>query len=226
MPSRCLTTTLPVVTRLLIRSPSSTRFCSRKVRSWVGGDAAGVDQRRRSGSAPASTLLNAWSCAAKLRIADSRVDLAVQHGVAVADQRRRDVEVVVGGLDEGVAGVDDPLQVLAGAVEGRAELVDGGLEVLLVDRLDRLGEVGQQRVGGDREPGVLLVDHRAVVRGRGRRCAAAAGRRTAHRPRSGCRPRRGCRRGSRRSPCRCRGRRRRPRRSARACRPVPTLTPR
>ena len=63
--------TSPVVTRLLMRSPSSTRFCSRKVRSWVAATPPVSMRWRRSGSAPASTLLNAWSCEEKFRIADS-----------------------------------------------------------------------------------------------------------------------------------------------------------
>ena len=54
-----------------MRSPSSTRFCSRKVRSWVAATPPVSMRWRRSGSAPASTLLNAWSCEEKFRIADS-----------------------------------------------------------------------------------------------------------------------------------------------------------
>ena len=163
MPSRCLTMTSPVVTRLLMRSPSSTRFCSRKVRSWVAATppvSMRLAQVRVGAGQHAAERLELRGEVPDRRLG---VDLAVQDGVAVPDQRRGDVEVVVGGVDERVAAVDDRLEVLAGAGEGGAELVDGGLEVVLVDRLDGLGQVGQQGVGGDRETGVLLLDHRAVV---------------------------------------------------------------
>ena len=43
MPGRCSTTTSPVVTRLLISSPRSTSFCSRKVRSSVAATEPLVD---------------------------------------------------------------------------------------------------------------------------------------------------------------------------------------
>ena len=63
--------TSPVVTRLLIRSPSSTRFSSRKVRSWLAATPPVSISWRRSGSAPASESLNSESCTEKLRIAES-----------------------------------------------------------------------------------------------------------------------------------------------------------
>ena len=207
MPSRCLTTTSPVVTRLLIRSPRSTWFCSRKVRSWVGGAAAVVDEAAQVGVGAGQRAAeqpelrgevpdradseSIWPCRTVLlslirAVVTSKLSLAV--------------------VDERVAAVDDPLEVLAGAAEGGAELVDGGLQVVLVDRLDgrRRGRSSSVSVAIG-SPGVGLVDLRVVVRGTGRRRAAAGARRTAHRRRTGCRPRRGCRRGCRRSRCRCRG---------------------
>ena len=71
MPSRCLTTTSPVVTRLLISSPRSTLFSSMKVRSSLAVTEPLSMTLRRSGSAPASVLLNSARLWAKLRIADS-----------------------------------------------------------------------------------------------------------------------------------------------------------
>ena len=119
-----------------------------------------------------------------------------------------------------VAGVDDPLEVLAGAAERLAHLVDGGAQRLLVDRLDGVGEVGRAGSRSRSASGCSPGDLRVVVQvGLARRPAAAA-RRTARPPRSGCRRRPGCRPGSSRSRSRCRGRRRRPRRSARASRPA------
>jgi hypothetical protein len=78
------------------------------------------------------------------------VDLAVEDGVAVADQVDGDVEVLLGHRDELVAAVEDRLEVLAGAVEGPAELRGDRAEVLPVDAADGLVEVGEQGVGLDR----------------------------------------------------------------------------
>ena len=102
-------------------------------------------------------------------------------------------------VDERVAAVDDRLEVLAGAAEGSAELVDGGLQVVLVDRLHGLDRSVSRvsvaigiRVSSRRDLRVV-VQERAVV------ASAAGARRTAHPRRTGCRPRRGRRQGSRRS---------------------------
>ena len=206
--------TSPVVTRLLISSPSSTSLSSMKVRSSSAATEPASMTPRRSSSEPASVPENAARFRAKVADRALLGHLAAEHHVAVADQRRRDVEVRVGVLDEGVAGVDDLPEVLAGPGERLAELVDGRLERLLVDRLHRLGEVGQQGLGLDRGPGVLDRRSRCRPRGRAARRSAAAARRTARRRPTGCRPARSRRRGWRRSPRRCRAGRRRPRRSA------------
>ena len=69
MPSRCLTTTSPVVTRLLISCPSSTSFSSRKVRSSVAVAEPESMTSRRSRSEPARVPLNSDMLRANSRIA-------------------------------------------------------------------------------------------------------------------------------------------------------------
>ena len=163
MPGRCLTTMSPVVTRLLIRSARSTRLSSRNVRSWVAVTDPLSMTRRRSRSWPARVPEKSRRSRANERIALERGDLALQHGVAVADQGRRDVEVPVGGVDERRAGVDDALQVGAGPGEGQPELVDGGAQGPLVHRPHRRREVAEQLLGRQRDAGVGRRDLRAVV---------------------------------------------------------------
>ena len=218
MPSRCLTTTSPVVTRLLISSARSTRLSSRKVRSWLAVALPLSMTARRSSSDPASASLKSERSLAKRPDGALGGDLALEDGVAVADQSRGDVEVVVGGLDERAARVDDRLEVLAGAAEGGAELGDDRLE----DSLSTLSTV--------------LVCRSAACRWRsGWRCRPARSR-TGRRGTASCRPC-GCsstycsptaerlptsasgRRGCGRSRCRCRGGCRRLRRSAPSWRP-------
>ena len=107
-----------------------------------------------------------------------------------------------GGLDERVAGVDDPA---AGPHRSRRtppSSVTVVSQAVLVDRLDGLERwVSRVWVG----IGVRVSssgDLRLVARGTARRRSAAGARRTARPPRSGCRPRRACRPGSCRSPSR------------------------
>ena len=154
----CLTWISPVVRRLLSRAARSTLFSSMNVRSSL----AVVDplsiSLRRSASAPASEVENSARFFEKVRIADAESSCPVSTVLLSRISAVVIVEVLVGGLDEGVRGVDDLAEVRAGAVEGQAELGDHRLQRATVDVADGVGDVGEQLDGRDRQPGVVHRD--------------------------------------------------------------------
>ena len=68
MPGSRFTMISPVVTSRFSSTPRSTRFSSRNPRSWLAANEPSSSTRRRSGSAPASEVLNSDSWLAKVRI--------------------------------------------------------------------------------------------------------------------------------------------------------------
>ena len=163
-PSRCLTTTSPVVTRLLISSPRSTLFCSRNVRSSLAvaeplsisvrrsrvvvGQRAG-EQRQVPGEAADRRALSTWPS---------------QHRVAVADQGRGDVEVVRwrSSMNE------LPVSMIRARscpvpLNAAPELVDDGAQVVLSTDSTVSSRSVSSSVGRDRDRGVVRRDLRAVL---------------------------------------------------------------
>ena len=153
MPSRCRPVTSPVVTRLLISWPRSTLFSSRNDRSWFAVALPFSITVRRSPSLFATVVGEQRQVAGEALDRRGLVDLGGEHGVAVLQQRRGDVEVVVRRRmkESEVSTIrprSGPVPLNAGA-----ELVDDRGQALLVHRVDRGVEVGQQLGGLDRRPG-------------------------------------------------------------------------
>ena len=73
--------------------------------------------------------------------------------LAVGDQRQGLRQRLLGPGQQQVAVVDQPAQVVAGALEGLAELVDDRAQVLLVEGADQLVHVEQQLLDRDRDRG-------------------------------------------------------------------------
>ncbi len=90
------------------------------------------------------------------------VGLCPEDRPRVLDQRDRLGERVGRRLDEFVAGVHQPAQPWPGAGEGLAQLVDGGAQIVLADRVDQPVEADDEVGGRQWHPGVL-ARYRAAV---------------------------------------------------------------
>ena len=152
-----------VVTRLLIELPEVDPVLLQERTQLVGRGRPVVDQGAKVLVVVGHGAAEQRQVAGEATDRRALVDLGLQDHPRVADQRRGDVEVRVGGVDERGRGVDDLADARAGVVEGRSRLRDHRAQVGLRHRAHEVAHVGEDLGGGHRDLGLLGADLRTVV---------------------------------------------------------------
>ena len=158
MPSRRAVVTLPMVMKLARSAARLCLFSEMRASSCCTATDPRSRTTRRSGSASRKRVGDVREAGHARADVVAALDLGVEDDPAVVDEARRLGKRLGGGGGQGVARVDEPLQVGAAALERLGQLVDRGDEGVARHRRDRVVDVLEQLVDADREGRAVARD--------------------------------------------------------------------